>query len=206
LIHAELACGTPNPRGWPKDVRTAPLTTKEDLLRYGPGNIEVFPPGISQRAAMAKKDSFARAWDKYEDKLDRGAYQGFLRNYAAFKTAADTLVDQRTDDLIQWLESKTLLNALTEYHPSNIRDGLAFEDAVGDMIFGIGSSASGQKKIDEWVAEAKATQSNLLWRAIALNQDAGVADLNAALAEAEKQRPAYPGVCPCQRGLLHQKP
>ena len=179
---------TPNPRGWPKDVRTAPLTSKKDITRYGTGRIEVFPPGKSQRLAAAKKDGFAHAWKKYEAKLDREAYHGFLRNYAAFKIAGDTLVDQRTDDVIQWLESETLVDALTEYHASNIRDGLAFEDAVGDMIFGIGSSIKGQQKIDKWVAEATATPSNLLWRAIALNQKAGMADLNTALAEAKQHK------------------
>lgn len=178
----------PNPRGWPQDVKTAPLTSKEDLLRYGPGKIEVFPPGHSENVAVAKKRGLAHSWAKYEKKLDPVELGNFKRNHDAFLTAAKQVIDQRTDDLIQWLEAKALVDALTEYHTSNIADGLAFEDKVGDMIFGIGSSANGQKKLDEWVAEAKATQSNLLWRAIALNQEAGISDLNAALAEAEKHK------------------
>lgn len=171
----------PNPRGWPQDVKTAPLTSKEDLLRYGPGKIEVFPPGHSEHVAAAKKRGSAHSWAKYEKKLDPVALGNFKRNHDAFLTAAKQIIDQRTDDLIQWLEAKALVDALTEYHTSNIADGLAFEDKVGDMIFGIGSSTNGQKKLDEWVAEAEATQSNLLWRAIALNQEAGMAEVNASL-------------------------
>lgn len=178
----------PNPRGWPQDVKTAPLTSKEDLLLYGPGKIEVFPPGHGEHVAAAKKRGLAHAWAKYEKKLDPVALSNFKRNHDAFLATADQIIDARTGDLIQWLEAKALVDALTEYHPANIADGLAFEDKVGDMIFGIGSSANGQKKLDEWVAEAKATENNLLWRAIALNQKVGMADLNAALADAEKHK------------------
>lgn len=126
----------------------------------------------------------ATAWPKYADKLNEPAYEKFKKEYDAFLTAADRLIDARTDDLIPWLESKNLLNALAEYHPNNMGDGVAFEDAVGDMVFGISSSKKGAYKIDAWVKEAKATESNLLWRAIAVNQEEGIIELNAALVTA----------------------
>lgn len=52
------------------------------------------------------------------------------------------------------------------------------------MIFGINSSKNGVKKIEAWVAEAKVTEENLLWRAIAANQEERKEDLNRALAAA----------------------
>ena len=45
---------TPNPRGWPKDISNMPLTSRDDLLRYGTDMIEVFPPGHSQRVEAGK--------------------------------------------------------------------------------------------------------------------------------------------------------
>ena len=124
------------------------------------------------------------AWPKYEKQFKTGAYQDFKKKYDAFSASADTLIDQRTDDLLAWLESKYLFNALSEYSPKNPGDGLRFEDAVGAMIFGINSSKNGVKKIEAWVAEAKVTEENLVWRAIASNQDIGKEDLNNALAAA----------------------
>ena len=56
---------------------------------------------------------------------------------------------------------------------------------VGDAIFGIASSKSGALLIEKWVNEAKASvKTNLIWRAIALNQNEGVAEVDAALAHA----------------------
>jgi len=124
------------------------------------------------------------AWPKYEEKFKAGAYKDFKNKYDTFSASADKLIDQRTDDLLAWLESKYLFNALSEYSPKNLDDGLRFEDAVGDMIFGINSSKNGVKKIEAWVAEAKVTEENLVWRTIASNQDIGKEDLNSALAAA----------------------
>ncbi len=130
------------------------------------------------------------AWPKYEAKFRKNAYQDFRSKYDAFTAAADRIIDKRTDDLLAWLESRYLLNALTEYSQQNLDDGVQFEDAVGNMMFGISSSKNGARKIDAWVAEAKATESNLVWRAIAANQEEGMQDVNHALAAAV----AYKGV------------
>lgn len=143
---------------------------------------------FSAKREQAGKDLVGKresgSWSKYEDKFRPQAYQNFKTNYDAFCASADALIDQRTDDLLAWLESKYLLNALSEYSPSNLDDGVSFEDAVGDMIFGINSSKNGVKKIEAWVAEAKVTEENLLWRAIAANQEERKEDLNKALAAA----------------------
>lgn len=127
------------------------------------------------------KDS---AWSKYAAKLNQPEYESFIRNYDAFITAVDTLIDQRTDDLINWLESKWFINALTEFHQSTIEDGIVFDDQVGRAIHGMNSTIKGRQKIDNWVKEMKATESNLIWRTIALNQKEGMDAVDAAMAAA----------------------
>jgi hypothetical protein len=127
----------------------------------------------------------ARDWQKYEKKLRPGAQAAFKQKYDAFLDAADKLVDVRTVELIKWLEAPLLISTLKDYHERNVNDGVAFADLVGDAIFGIASSKSGAEKIDEWVKQAKASvETNLLWRAIALNQEEAVAEIDAALAAA----------------------
>lgn len=89
--------------------------------------------------------------------------------------------------MLSWLEAQALVDELAEYHPNSISDGVAFEEKIGKAIFGISSSQKGAQKLDEWIKEAKATQKNLLWRALALNQEQGIAEVNAALAAAATQ-------------------
>jgi hypothetical protein len=59
-----------------------------------------------QSQARVKAHDMAHSWDKYEAKLETSGatYNTFKKNYDAFLSAADTLVDQRTEDLIAWLE------------------------------------------------------------------------------------------------------
>jgi hypothetical protein len=51
-------------------------------------------------------------------------------------------------------------------------------------MHGMNSSIKGLAKIDVWVKEMKATETNLLWRAIALNQEEGIREVNEAMAMA----------------------
>jgi hypothetical protein len=142
---------------------------------------------LAARAASSPKriaEAKEMAWQNYESMLEKGAYQKFREKYNAFLAEADELIDNRTDDLVAWLESEALINAFSEFHPKNNDDGVIFDDQVGIAIHGMNSSAKGLAKIDGWVAEMKATRSNLLWRAIALNQEEGIAQVNGVLAEA----------------------
>ncbi len=142
-----------------------------------------------QSQSRVKAHDVAHSWDKYQAKLENGgaSYQTFKDNYDIFLTAADILVDERTDDLINWLESVLLINSLTEFHPNNVDDGVVFDDQIGTAIHGMNSSIKGQKKIDAWVKEMQATKTNLIWRALALNQNEGVTEINAAMAAAVAQ-------------------
>ncbi len=132
------------------------------------------------------------SWDRFDKYIDTpGALNTFKRNWSAFQDSADKLIDARTEPLVRWLEAPLLLDTLEDCRPGNVVDGVIFEDKVGEAIFGIGSSASGAKKLDAWVREARASvRSNLLWRAVALNQQEGVADVDAALAAAQSARSA----------------
>ncbi|MFC5571629.1 T6SS effector BTH_I2691 family protein [Xenophilus aerolatus] len=66
-----------------------------------------------------------------------------------------------------------------------------FEHDIGEAIFGIGSCRAGDDKLQAWVAQCKASvDSNLLWRVMALNQDAVRAELDSALEEARQHAAA----------------
>lgn len=147
---------------------------------------------LSSRARNADKNiqhARAEAWPKYQDRLDDQALNKFNKNWSRLQIQADTVIDQRTQALIKWLEAPLLIDTLEDFNQLNIHDGVLFEDLIGAMTFGIGASPSGAKKIDAWVKQADAAvKTNLPWRALALNQKAGIAALNAALKEAEKHR------------------
>jgi hypothetical protein len=161
-----------------------PEADRTARIRSVQAEVDAFAARREQAGKNRVGERVSEAWPKYEEKFRPHAYQNFKANYDAFCASADAIIDQRTDDLLAWLESKYLVNALSEYSPSNLYDGESFEDAVGDMIFGINSSANGVKKIEAWVAEAKVTEENLLWRTIAANQEERKEDLNNALAAA----------------------
>lgn len=136
-----------------------------------------------------KQSDIARTWAKYEEKIDKATFDKFKNQWETLLTRADAIVDQRTEVLIHWLEAPLLIDALEDFHSNNVQDGLLFEDAIEGAIFGMSSSKAGVSKIDAWVKEAKASvKTNLLWRAIALNQKQGIADVDAALAEAEQHK------------------
>jgi hypothetical protein len=130
----------------------------------------------------------AGAWVKYEKKIDQILYENFQRHYQKLLSTADAVLEYRVKDLIVWLESTSLIAALTEFHSNNIRDGHIFNEQIGDMIFGINSSVKGAAKIDEWIQQTQTTESNLLWRAIAANQKQAMEELDAALIEAKNHQ------------------
>ena len=141
-----------------------------------------------ERANNARiQQAVAEAWPKYEKKLKAGAQEAFRGKYEAFLDAAAQLVERRTEPLIRWLEAPLFIDTLEDFDPTSIADGVMFDYMVGESIFGIGSSRNGQAKLDEWIAQGSAsTKGNLFWRAIALNYNDGIADVNAALKAAKE--------------------
>jgi hypothetical protein len=142
-------------------------------------------------------DAKQEAWPKYQARLERNGngkgsgtlVDDFKQRYEALQKQADTLLDRRTETLVNWLEAPLFVHTLEDFHQNNISDGALFEAAIGEAMFGIGSSKSGAKKIDEWVREAKASiKTNLLWRAVALNQQAAFGELDAALTLANEHK------------------
>lgn len=132
--------------------------------------------------ARLKQDGVARSWSRYKDHLNDRALAAFEQSWSHLLTAGDTLVDQRTQVLIRWLETPLFIDTLEDFHPACDADGVRFEDVVGDAVFGMGSCASGAAKIDEWVGQAKASlKTNLIWRTVALNQQEGMVEVDAAL-------------------------
>lgn len=132
--------------------------------------------------ARNKKDDIASTWSKYSERLNNAALDKFKSNWQALLDKADDIIDRRTLSLISWLEAPLFIHTLEDFHPACDADGVLFEDTIGKAIFGMGSCKSGAAKLDEWVKEAKADlKTNLVWRAIALNQHEGAAEVNAIL-------------------------
>lgn len=139
----------------------------------------------SRRAANlqeSKRVELAESWGKYDERLDHAALGKFRQQWARLLDQVDTAVDLRTEALLHWLEAPLLIDTLEDFHRSNGTDGACFVDVVGDLVFGLGSCKKGANKIDEWIKEAKASsRTNLIWRAIAMNQAEGLAEVDAAL-------------------------
>lgn len=134
-------------------------------------------------ASMESKprDAAAEAWPKYESHINTSALQTFGQNYGKFSHHAKLLIDQRTEDLLAWIESSALLDALTEFSEENLSDGVAFEYCIGEMLFGISSTILGLRRLSAWIAERRVTSTNLVWRAFSLNQALAGNELNAVL-------------------------
>jgi hypothetical protein len=150
---------------------------------------------LNERATFASTNvetARDKAWEKYEELLvgapnsKKKLYQVFKENHDRFHTLVNKLADARTEDLLGWLNSKLLIDALTEFHGSDVVDGIVFDDHIGHAVAGINSSESGRVKLDAWINEIKATETNLVWRAMALNQSESINELNAYLQEVKR--------------------
>lgn len=125
-------------------------------------------------------------WEKCQKKLDMRAYNDFKSEFEKFEDRLQKVLDQRHEDLIAWLQAGPFIDALTEFNPHNLMDGVAFENHIGDAIYGINRTAAGRAKLDEWIKEMKASDGNLVWRTLARNQAAAIPGLNLALEEAQR--------------------
>jgi hypothetical protein len=142
--------------------------------------------------------AIATSWNDYAPLIDPKTFDPFKTNYEQFQAAVDKLIKDRTDDLIAWLKSPSFIDALTEFHPANISDGVLFDHIVGHAIHGINATENGKNQIEAWITDLKselktdkekeAGESNLIWRSLALNQTEALSELRKTLAEAEKAR------------------
>jgi hypothetical protein len=146
---------------------------------------------IQQRDARGQaweKDAVAQAWPKYEAMIDRAELDSFLKKYKGFLATSASIVDARTEDVVAWLRTIALQDGLTEYHRSCLEDGIAFEAVLGTLIMGITSSPAGHKYISGLIEEAKCSDKNFIWRAIAFNQEKECVELDGVLAEIDAAR------------------
>lgn len=143
-------------------------------------------------ATYIEKQSVAHSWDIYEPRIDRAALNQFLKNRNGLCLAAAALADDRTEDVVAWLKSLALHDALLEFHDGSVHDGVAFTHTIANLLFGIESSPSGRNLIRSWADSGLVAEHNLVWRCFSLNQQEGNADLNAVLAvmASNKEKPA----------------
>lgn len=141
------------------------------------------------RDQSREHDSAKSDWPRYAARLDHDVFDRYQRNIEAFHEEADRLAEDYTVALVKWLKTPLFVATLNDYHSNNIADGILFNDVVGDVVFGIGSSPSGAKTIDEWALHiAPADPSNLLWRALRLNQEEARQDMDKIVALARSRR------------------
>ncbi|WP_293931804.1 T6SS effector BTH_I2691 family protein [Iodobacter sp.] len=140
----------------------------------------------SEQSQHYKKLKMAHSWDKYSTKIDPNVFNTFNNNLESLLSKADALIEQRTTLLLKWLDAPLFIDTLEDFHPSNIKDGVQFEEVISHAILGMGTSKSGKAKIDAWIMEGKASvKSNLLWRAFALNQKEAIPEIDKLLLEAK---------------------
>lgn len=143
----------------------------------------------AKNLASNKQGEMARTWSKYQDRIDPNSINTFKGHWSELQTQANKVIDQRTLALVNWLEASLFIDTLEDFHHTNAEDGVLFQDAIGEAIFGMSASAAGARKVEAWVKEAKATvKSNLVWRVIALNSERGAAELDSALQEAQQHK------------------
>ncbi len=164
------------------------LETEADPYNPNPEptiKVEVFRDGWEERhekARQAARDEFdEEEWPTYEANLDLKRMDTFKSQYYAVQTIAEDYARERSRQLINWLEAPLLVDTLRDYAPDNIKDGVAFEEVVAEAINGLTISDEGEAKINAWIAELKASPTNLFWRAFVLNQKKAYGDLAAAL-------------------------
>lgn len=164
------------------------------------GKAESWIKGHDKKYADDVKTARSQSWAKYEARLDLVALKKFRTKYDDFIIAAEKIIDGRTVELIKWLEASLLIDTLGDYDPKSIGDGLVFNDLVGDLVFGMGHSSAGAKKLASWAADKKnLATTNLVWRAVALNQPEGIAELKEMLNYAHEHKAA---ILTAQTGTL----
>lgn len=131
---------------------------------------------LREQALEKAKIKAQENWDEYKGKIGDKKIETFENNKDLMMEQAQSLIDLRTSDLIKWLKSPLLFDALSEYHQESIGDGIGFEGVVGDLIEGIATSPKGEKILKEWFTQGSISEDNLLWRALILNQQDLIAE------------------------------
>lgn len=129
-----------------------------------------------------------RSWPKYRKKIDPDR----LSNFQKFQNELDTAIRERQNktvaSLLRWLQAPLFLDTLEDYHNADRKDGIEFEAVVGHAISGINATASGQAKLETWANDVSIARSNVLYRALALNQTKIETELKAALKDAKQNQ------------------
>lgn len=136
--------------------------------------------------AQHREDEVARAWPRYQERIDWDKLTAFERQYEVFQRTVSQLADARAKDVIAWLESPLLLDTLEDYHGDDMQDGLEFAEVVADLTEGLGACQSGQAYLAMLVEQRTdaAARGALFWRAIAGNQNDVRAELTDGLRQA----------------------
>lgn len=135
-------------------------------------------------------ESEFHAWSDYEDEINEIGLTTFTQHYDSVLKETERLIGERTGDLVTWLTAKPFIDSLVEFDKTNLNDGNQCVDVIGCAMNGISASPAGQALIDKWVNSMSVDDDNLIWRAVGLNHQDTMADVQAALDKANADHSA----------------
>ncbi|OCG21605.1 T6SS effector BTH_I2691 family protein [Gilliamella sp. App4-10] len=124
---------------------------------------------------------------KYQARINQPLRDTYHQKYEQIMKQAGLLHEQRSENVFIWIQSDNYLNALNDYSQNNIEDGIEFERVVVTAIDGVQDTKIGNDIIGEWIKAREIPKTNLLWRAVAFNQNGAVKELEEFLLDAEKR-------------------
>ncbi|MES1949167.1 hypothetical protein C84B14_17558 [Salinisphaera sp. C84B14] len=175
-----------------QDTTAVDLSATEDytgsmrdrLMAYMQNEI----PGY-QRGLQLRLEELDEEWASFEEFLRPNALADFRENYERLEAETERLQQARTDDIAQWTLAPLWLNTLIDYDGEVQADQIAFENVVNEAIFGLSSTEAGSQHIQLLVDNTDVgSDESIVWRAVAMNNDAARAELTQVLAEAEANK------------------
>lgn len=143
-------------------------------------------PGFHDKSI---KTALNQSWSKYEKKLRRLDIENFRARYKTLQSNVYNLQEIRSNDVGNWIQAPLFLDALEDYHSTDVADSISFEIVITDSIAGIGSTPTGQKILDSLITRWDPLQrESLIWRVLAMNQNEACKELGQLLKAALDKR------------------
>lgn len=123
------------------------------------------------------------SWDgKYAKYVDDDRRKAFLTDYQKVVAHADAVKEARATDHLAWLTSPRLQEALLAYDRHDTAHGLFFECQLGMAMVGMNACKEGDGLLGGW-ADGNIAPTNLVWRALAQNQEVTEQEIAKLLAQ-----------------------
>ena len=142
---------------------------------------------IGEEAIERRRASAAEAAERSFRDLDLPQAERVVAAFDGEAARCEEVMLERVDDHLTVLESQYLLNALHAYDEQDMPRGWAFSLQVALCTLGFEACPAGEAVMTRWWRDIQIGESNLFWRAYALNQERVMGDLRGALTDAQAQ-------------------